>query len=942
MNRLNPMTPATRCGLFRAVIRSCLVATLLCAGAGTALAQARERALAADARGDVRAAQLEWRNAVRQTPESAANRAALAASSLELGDDETAAREARASLERGLDPAEGNALLARAYLSSGRFDELLRAMPEPAAGTPGGGQIAAGRAIAQIALGQLEAARASVGLALQIAPSAPEPELAAAALAMAANDRAAAEAAVDRVLARDPNAIEGLLRKGSFQLERRETAAAIANFDRAIARAPGNVSARLRRADVLLQTNELARARLDVDAALAVLPGSPTAIYLKAVLQARAQDWAGVDASLQRISPMLGNFPDGFLMLSVAKRELGQTAQAEDAARRHLARRPQDLRGAKLVAALELEANRPEAAIAVLKRLVDDNIADAVVFDLLGRLYAGTGRQQDAVTAFQRAATLAPNDSGVLSRLAAARLATGDVAGTAAAANDALRLDPQRQGAREMLAFTALYRGDTAGVMAELDRLDPTARRSEAAGVLQGTLQLLRLELDQARASFTAVLRAYPNSVAARMGLVRVGRLENRTEEVDRLLAEVLRAEPSNVEASANLAVSALAPGPRGTAARRSLEAAQAAAPGEPLLALTLANVLLRTNDPAKAVTVLASEPLRAQRGVAIILARAEAHAAAGQWAEAEAASRLAVAQAPESVAARRQLAGLMVRAGDTRGAETLIEQGLRAAPASPVLQQTLVNIVRQARGLDAALMVADRLGAQAAAQPAGRMQRGDLLYGAQRPQDAANAYAEAFAQAPSSALAIRLAGALSAAGKPNDASAALRTWLQREPQDDAAELMLSQLDIAANRMADAERRLSEVVARRPDDAVALNNLGWLIGQRGGDEAASRARALAERAYFLAPNPDTADTLGWILARAGLPSQAVALLRQAAAAQPPDRRDPASAYRLAFALREAGEREEALALLGPIMAASPSFPEKAEAERLLADLRSRR
>jgi Tfp pilus assembly protein PilF len=60
-----------------------------------------ERARAAQARGDLRAAQIEYRNAVRNSPQSAEARAALAQASLDVGDTDTAEKEARAALERG-------------------------------------------------------------------------------------------------------------------------------------------------------------------------------------------------------------------------------------------------------------------------------------------------------------------------------------------------------------------------------------------------------------------------------------------------------------------------------------------------------------------------------------------------------------------------------------------------------------------------------------------------------------------------------------------------------------------------------------------------------------------------------------------------------------------------------------------------------------------------
>ena len=262
-----------------------------------------ERAQAAQARGDLRAAQIELRNAVRTAPNDAALRAALAAASLDLGDGDTAEKEARAALERGFDPVAGNALLLRAYLALGRTRDLLRDFPVPTepARAALGGRIAAARALAQLALEDRASARASVEQAVRLAPNAAEPHLAAAALASVEGNTQAAEAAVDRALAAEPGMPEAVLRKAALVLGRGEASGAAELLAPLIARAPGNVPARVLRAEALLRMNQDTQARTEVDAALRTMPGSAPAAYLRAVLLARAEDWRGADEAFQRL-----------------------------------------------------------------------------------------------------------------------------------------------------------------------------------------------------------------------------------------------------------------------------------------------------------------------------------------------------------------------------------------------------------------------------------------------------------------------------------------------------------------------------------------------------------------------------------------------------------------------------------------------------------------
>ncbi len=710
--------------------------------------QAFTRARAAQERGDLRTAQIEYRNAVRADPASGFLRNALASISLDMGDTDTAEKEARAALERNFDPPGSTALLMRALLGRGRGATILNEFPLPTDdSTPPAvvAQIGAARVAASLASGDRTGARAELTALRRAAPNQPETHLAAATLAAVEGNRAEIAASVDRALAANPDHPDALLRKAALQLEQNERAAALSTLDRLIARAPSQVQARVLRGEALMREGNLARAKEDVEAALRVSPGSVPALYLRALLQVRDQEWRPADETLTRLGPALSNLPDGLLLLATVKRQIRQTEQALDAAQRYVSRRPEDPRGAKLLAIMELEQRQPAAAAGTLERLVQRGTADAEAYDILARALMQAGRPREAAEAMTKVVEQAPNDAGARTRLAAARLATGDTAGAAQAAQEALRLSANQPSAREILIVASLARGDIATAEAELARLPAEARRSELASVADATLRIAKLDVAGGRAALEDVLKRFPESTGARLGLARIHARAGQADDAQRLLTEVPRRDPSNMEALGSLAVAAVGGGPRAAAARAALEAAHTAAPNAPAPALTLANVLMRTGEAERALTLLDNEGLRSgplQRGAALHLMRSDANTILQRWPEAEAAARTAFADDPDNPITRRQLALAMTRNGDARGAEELLQAGLRRRPGDAILQQTLVALVRQARGLDAALAVADDLGRQRDALPAAATLRGDLLLAAQRPADAARAYA--------------------------------------------------------------------------------------------------------------------------------------------------------------------------------------------------------
>src|SRR3954464_8037900 len=76
-------------------------------------------------KGDLKAAQIDLRNAIRADPQNAEAHFWLARVSLELGDPVAAEREAQAARERGFDPHQTVPLLAQAMLTQGKYQQLL-------------------------------------------------------------------------------------------------------------------------------------------------------------------------------------------------------------------------------------------------------------------------------------------------------------------------------------------------------------------------------------------------------------------------------------------------------------------------------------------------------------------------------------------------------------------------------------------------------------------------------------------------------------------------------------------------------------------------------------------------------------------------------------------------------------------------------------------------
>jgi putative PEP-CTERM system TPR-repeat lipoprotein len=352
-------------------------------------------------KGDLKSAQIDLRNAVRNDPQNAEAHFLLGRVSMELGDPVAAEREADAAKQRGYDPHQAVPLLTQALLAEGKYQQLLDTLKPDGRDTTLDATILVSRGYALIGLKRPDDAQKSFAEAQQVAPNAVEPLLADARLAVARADLNAAQAKIDQAISVQPKSIEALLAKAQLLRLKNDGPGAMAVLDDLINNQPTAMQARLDRASLALAMGKNDQAKTDIDAVLKGTPGNVAAIYLAAVMEAQAGHFDNADKDLTRISNFVGRIQRAFYLQAVVKEQLGQYEQAEDSARKYLARFPNDIAGYKVLARVQFAKKRPDQVIDTLGKVAESGKGDAETYDLLGRAYAATNRATDAVAAFQ-------------------------------------------------------------------------------------------------------------------------------------------------------------------------------------------------------------------------------------------------------------------------------------------------------------------------------------------------------------------------------------------------------------------------------------------------------------------------------------------------------------------------------------------------------------
>ena len=882
-------------------------------------------------KGDLKSAQIDLRNAVRNDPQSAEAHYILGRVSFELGDPVAAEREAEAARSRGFDPHQSVQLLTQALLGQNKFQKLLDDLKPDGKDANLDASILVARGYALIGLKKPDDAKKAFAEAQQVAPNAVEPLLADARLSVARADLAGAAAQIDRAIAAQPKSSEALLAKAQLLRLKNDGPGALAVLDDLITTQPSVMQARLDRASLTLAMNKNDQAKVDIEAVLKGSPGNVQAIYLAAVMEAQAGHWDVADKDLDRISGYIGRIQRAYYLQAVVKEQLKQFEQAEDAARKYLARFPNDLAGYKILARVEFAKKRPDVVIETLSKIAESGKADSETYDLLGRAYAQTQRSTEAVNAFQRAQTMAPNDVGLQTRLASARMGMGDIDAAVGDLEHTLEMVPKAPAIGEALFFASLASGDMSKAVDALAKVKAAQGETDVTGNLEGLLYLAQTDLAKAETTFEALIKKYPDFAAAKVNLARIVAMRGDQPRGETLLAEVLAKSPVSDPALTMAIFYKLQNGRLGEATELLLKA-YAASPGSAGTIANLGELYIRDGKPQKALDLALSLKPPVANAVEIYSLKAASYLALGRKKEARETYSELLKRDVNIVGARRQLVALQIEAGDFEAARATLTSGIAANPRSYQLYQDLAMVDLKATGIEAALSTAERLMAQAREFQELRALKGDLYLAANRPADAVDAFTKEFQASPTDLLASRVASANARAGRIDTAAKVLVEWVSQHDSDLPALQQLADIYLQTDRYADATIQLERLLVKKPYDAIALNNLAWLYQQKGDERALTTAR----RAYVLAPNAQTADTLGWILVTSGNAANGVALLRQATSEAS---NDPRVVYHYAVALKDTGKKDEAIKQLNNVLNIQGQYREKDDAQRMLTDLK---
>lgn len=348
------------------------------------------------------AARSQAFSAVRADPAWGEAHLALARANLALDEGVAAEAALRRALDSGIAPARTRALMAHAILLQG---DPRRALVESRK-APQADRLYALRVQtrAYVAGGNLAAAQESALAAVRLAPQSADAWTELGRFRFNAGDVVGAIEAGAKAVELDTGNTDALLLRGELVRTQYGLVAALPWFERALQRDPYRHATLIQYAATLGDAGQT-RAMLDLTRrAMEVRPRSPQALYLQAVLAARAQRFALARQLLTRAGGGVGQLPGGLLLGGALDLEEGAYARAIEKLRTLITLQPMNINARKLLATALLRADASKNGIDVLRPVVARGDADTYALTLVARGYERIGERAEAARYFDRAA----------------------------------------------------------------------------------------------------------------------------------------------------------------------------------------------------------------------------------------------------------------------------------------------------------------------------------------------------------------------------------------------------------------------------------------------------------------------------------------------------------------------------------------------------------
>ena len=884
------------------------------------------------AKSDLPGAIIQFKSALQKQPDYAEARLLLGKALLENGDPVSAVVEFGKAQELQTPEEQVVPPLARAMLLMGDEKKLLGQFGKTSLNDAGAAaDLATSIATAHLVRNDKDSARQSIASALQLVPGYLPAIVLQARLQASEGDFDGALALLEPALAKAPGDERGGVLRGEVLWHgKKDSAAALESFKKVLAAQPKAVGAHTSIITILSEQNKVDDAKAQFDELKKAVPNHPDTLFFEAQFAYANKDYKTTREITDRLLKGMPDHPRVLELAGAADYRQKRYIEAEAFLARALKNAPGLLMSRQLLAQTYLRTNYPAKAIEVLQPVTEGKSPDGTSLALAGEAYLQTGDTKKSDAAFALASKVAPNDNRVRTSVAMAQMTRGNSAG-AVAQLEAIAAEDKGPRADIALISARLKQNDIVGALKAIDGLEKKTPERPIAYNLRGRVLLLKRDIAGATKAFEAALSKDPNYFPAVASLAAIDLSAGKPEAARKRFEALIKADPKSHQAMLALAELGVRTGAPPEEVLTLLRGAVKANAGEPMPHLVLIGQLL-TSDPKAALNAAREATAALPNNLEIMDALGRTQLAAGNPEQAVSTYTKLAALQPTSPNYQVRLAEALLANKDADGARRALRKALEIKPGLMVAKRALVSMALMDKRPQDAMAIVREMQKQDPKDPLVFALEGDVEASRRNWDAAAASYRTAFGMNKTTDGVVRLHTALRAGGKSAEAERLAAEWMKDKPKDPAFRYYLGDAALTQNNFAVAEGHYRAVVEMQPRNALALNNVAWLMVKQGKPGAL----ALAQQANDIMPGRSPLmDTLALALAAENQLPKAIETQKLAIGRSP---NDPALKLTLAKLLIKSGDKAYARAELEDLAKLGDKFREQAEVATLLKSL----
>ncbi|HOX89632.1 MAG TPA: PEP-CTERM system TPR-repeat protein PrsT [Burkholderiaceae bacterium] len=927
----------SRAAPFRLTLLALALGVTLLAGCGDNPAKLLASGKEYLAKGDDKAAVIQFKNALQKEPNNAEARLLLGEAQMKAGDFPSAEKELGRALELGQPPEVVVPLLARVMAEQGKSDEVIKQFgASTLKDAKAQARLQATLGDAYLMKGKLKEAGAGYAAALASDPADAQAQTGQARIQAVEGRMPEALAQVDAVLKAQPAYGPAAMLKVEILMAQGDRVAALQAAEAGAKADPKFMPLRLATISALVDKGDLDAAAAASQEAQKVGKGDLRVTFLDGLIAFRKGDLAKARDATGTVLKYIPEHPGALTLAGAVELQSKQYVQAEDHLRRALARTPNNVTARRLLVATYLRAGQPVKAREVLMPLLEGGVpTDPPLLVLAGETFFANGDTQRASTYFAAAAErdAKPQAAAARTRLGQIALAGGNPEGAFRELEAASAIDPDQIQADLALVNSHLRRKEFDKALAAAKNLQKKQPDNPLSYQVEGMVYVAKQDRPAARKAFEAALQKQPTYLPAAYALASLDLADKNPAQAKARYEAMIAKEPKNEQLYLAMADLVARSGGSQAEIAAVLQKAVEANPASVDARLALVRLNLAKGD-AKAAVAAANEAVAAQPTDRRALgALAAAQEAAGDINQAvDALRRLSTLQ-PDSAEPHVRMAALYVRQKQYDRALEALAAARKLAPTNDAVVRDIVAVQLAAGRPEESLKVAREVQRDKPKAALGYLMEGEILESQNKLAEAEQAYRAGLKAEPTASLvAVRLYATLQKANKKAEAEAFAKRWQAEQPKDVGLRLYLADGEMQARNLKGAAAQYQAVLAVQPDNVVALNNLAWVAGELGDPKAIG----YAERALQIAPDSGAVlDTYGVLLVRKGDVDKGVEMLGRAVRLAP---NRPEIRLNYAKALIKQGRKADARKELTVLQESKAEFRGKAEVAELLKGL----